>query len=126
MTPAEPSTESAVRRELLRLALHNSGRSVPLQVVAVIFVAALGFMAGSTVASIATAIVGLAVAAWRWLISRRHPDAEALDARDVKAVERELEGNSLLAGLMWTISTWGIYPALQGTNATAYVVIVRM
>jgi hypothetical protein len=39
---AEGSTDIAVRRELLRMALHNSARSVPLQMIAIGFVVWLG------------------------------------------------------------------------------------
>ena len=38
----EPTTEVEVRRELVRLALHNSSRSVPLQLVAVVVTKPVG------------------------------------------------------------------------------------
>ena len=122
---APPSgTEAAVQRELLRLALENSARSVPLQLVAVIFVTILGVQSGREMAALGTALTGTAVAVWRLLISRRYGRGTTLPEGDMGSARRALEGNSMLAGLMWTISTFGIYPALTGTNATAYVVIV--
>jgi signal transduction histidine kinase/CheY-like chemotaxis protein len=118
------STESSVRRELLRLALLNSGRSVPLQLVAVAFVVYLGFKSGREIAAVLTGILGLLTGVWRVLISRRYASVDARPARDLKRAERELEANSALAGVMWSIGTLGIYPALHTTDATAYVVIV--
>ena len=122
MTPEPSSTESAVRRELLRLALRNSGRSVPLQLVAVAFIVYLGWHAEREVAAVATGILGLLTGIWRLFISRRYAGIDS--SRQFWLAERELEGNSALAGAMWMVSTFGIYPELHGTDATAYVVIV--
>jgi two-component system, sensor histidine kinase len=125
MTPEPSSTESAVRRELLRLALRNSGRSVPLQLVAVAFIVYLGWHAEREIAAVATGILGLLTGVWRLLISRRYAAIEPSESsRQFRLAERELEGNSALAGAMWIVSTFGIYPELHGTDATAYVVIV--
>jgi len=49
--PRESTTEASVQRELLRLALHNSGRSVPLLIVAFGYIALLGFGAGQSLAA---------------------------------------------------------------------------
>ena len=118
------AVEGAVRRELLRLALQNSGRSVPLQIVAVAFLFYLGVSEDCHVAAAATAVLGLAVAVWRLGISRRYSDASALSDDALLRAQRELEGNAGLAGLMWVVSTIGIYPSLHGTIATAYVAMV--
>jgi signal transduction histidine kinase/CheY-like chemotaxis protein len=118
------STEDAVRRELLRIALHNSARSVPLQLVAVGFITWLGLDVGHPVAATLVALLGVAVAAWRLLISRRFSDVSSMDEADAATAVHHLEGNSVLAGLMWILYTVAIYPSLQGTTATAYVVIV--
>ena len=120
----ETSVEAAVRREMLRLALHNSGRSVPLQLVAVAFLIYLGFASDRAGAGLATGLAGLAVALWRMRISRRYATPAALPDADLDRAQRELEGNALLAGLMWLISTVGIYPVLQGTTATTYVAML--
>jgi signal transduction histidine kinase/ActR/RegA family two-component response regulator len=37
---------------------------------------------------------------------------------------RQLEGNAVLAGLMWTVATATIYPTLTGAVASVYVVII--
>jgi len=123
MSP-EHSTDIAVRRDLLRMALHNSARSVPLQLVAVGFVVLLGLQVGRDAAAFATGFVGLVVGAWRLVITRRYEDSAELAPTRLDRAEHELEGNSALAGLGWAISTLGIYPALSETTATAYVVMV--
>ena len=120
----DPAVEGAVRRELLRLALQNSGRSVPLQIVAVAFLVYLGVDENCQVAAAATAALGLAVAFWRLDISRRYRDSISLSDDALLRAQHELEGNAGLAGLMWVVSTIGIYPALHGTMATAYVAMV--
>ena len=54
----EQDTEIAVRLELLRLALHNLGRSIPIQFLAVAWVAYLGLSADRPLAAV---VVGAAV-----------------------------------------------------------------
>ena len=117
-------TESAVRRELLRLALRNSTRSVPLQLIAVVVVAVLGWQVDAYAFSSTAAALGLAVACWRYSLAWRFKSARELNEREILAAQRELEGNSLLAGVLWLICSLGIYPALRDTTATTYVVIV--
>ena len=113
----------AVQRELLKLALLNSKRSVPLQLVAVAVVVALGLHAGAVVAPITAAVIGMAVGAWRYDMSRRYADFHALAEERVVHATWELEGNSALAGLLWAVCAVGIYPLLRDTMATTYVVI---
>ena len=120
----ELPVEAAVRSELLRLALQNSGRSVPLQIVAVAFLVYLGWDADSMLAAGITGVAGLAVALWRIRISREYSALAALTDTQLERAQYELEANAALAGLMWTASTVGIYPALQGTTATTYVAMV--
>jgi signal transduction histidine kinase len=117
------ATDTTVRRELTGAALHNSARSVPLQIVAVAFLVTLGVQGDRPHAAVAIGVVGFAVAVWRLLISRRYADARSLDEAALKRAQRELEGNAALAGLMWLISTVGVYPALTGVTATVYVVM---
>jgi signal transduction histidine kinase/CheY-like chemotaxis protein len=124
MPQREMTTEDAVRRELLRIALHNSARSVPLQLVAVGFITWLGVEAGHTVTATVVVALGIAVAIWRLLISRRFSDVASLSELQATQAVHQLEGNSVLAGLMWVVYTIVVYPSLQGTTATAYVVIV--
>lgn len=120
----EASTEFAVQRELLRLALHNSARSVVMQLAAVFAIVLLGVISSRAIAAAATGAVGIGVAIWRLRISRRYVDLNALSGQLLRRLRVELEGNAALAGLMWAIATFGIYPALLGTNGTAYVGMV--
>ena len=116
-------TESAVQRELLRLALRNSTRSVPLQLVAVLVVVILGVDAGARWAAGAAAFIGASVAAWRYSMARRYPTDEPLSPERIERATWELEGNSIVAGLLWVVCSFRIYPLLEGTTATAFVVI---
>ncbi len=120
----EPSTESGVRRELLRLALHNSARSVVLQLAAVAVIVLMGVAAQRVNAALSAGVLGVAVAGWRLLISRRNDKIITLSEGTAQRLQRELEGNAALAGLMWAVGTIGIYPALTGTIATTYVGMV--
>lgn len=119
----DQGTEYAVRQELLRLALLNSTRSVPLQLVAVAVVVAIGWLAGAITASVSAAVLGVAVAVWRVSLSRRYPVPNGLSEESIARAISELEGNSLLAGTLWAVCSIGIYPLLSGTLATTYVVI---
>lgn len=120
---SRPDTEVAVRRELLHLALKNSKRSVPLQLVAVAIVVASGIYAGARIAPIAAALIGVSVAIWRVSLSQRYGTFSGDSEERVLKATKELEGNSILAGLLWVVCSVGIYPLLAGTMATTYVVI---
>ena len=120
---AELTLDAAVRRELLRLAMRNSTRSVPLQLLGVGMVVALGLLGGSVIAAAIAAVIGVVVALWRLAVARsfgRHPEPTEADIADAT---RSLEGNSALAGLLWAVCAFGIYPSLQGTLATSFMVI---
>ncbi len=116
--------ETAIRREMLRVALHNSARSVPLLLVAVLFVAWLGWQARDWRSVAIVAGLGLTVAAWRWMLDRRYGEQPALVPDQITSVVRQLEGNAVLVGVMWCVATVFIYPTLRDTTATVYVVIV--
>ena len=117
---AEATSDAGVRHELLRLALDNSARSLVLQLVAVVVVVAMGVHAERPRTAIVVGVLGVAVAIWRWLISRRYAEADDQAQR----LQWELEGNAALAGAMWAVATFGIYPVLQGTLGTTYVGMV--
>ena len=121
MTPT-PEIDRAARRELLQVALRNSGRSVPLLLVAVAYVTWLGWV-NDHAAAFVTGLLGSAVAAWRWTLMRRHQDTTLYDGGQIARVVHQLEFNALGAGVMWALATLTIYPALTGTMATVYVVI---
>ena len=117
---SESSSEAGVRHELLRLALDNSARSVILQLAAVGVIVAMGVHVDHPRMALAAGAIGVVVAAWRLLISRRYVEADD----QLKRLQWELEGNAALAGLMWGVATFGIYPSLQGTLGTTYVGMV--
>lgn len=119
MSPT-PEIDRAARRQLLQVALRNAGRSVPLLLVAVVYVTWLGWV-HDHVAAVATGVMGLGVSVWRWLLMRRHPDTATYDPVRIDRVVRSLEWNALGAGLMWTVATAAIYPLLDPTLRTVYV-----
>ncbi len=118
------TTEAGAGHELLRLALHNSARSVLLQVVAVAVIVAMGVHENRPVAAGAVIVIGLAVAVWRLLITRRHARDALSGEAGLMRLQRELEGNAALSGVMWAVATVLIYPAMQGTLGTTYVGMV--
>jgi len=119
----ENAVDAAVGREMLRLALRNSTLSVPLLLVAVGFLVYLGLTSGRAAAGVMTGLLGLAVAAWRIGISRRYGTGSR-SSTELKRAQWHLEGNAALGGLMWAVSSVGIYPALAGTMAATYVAMV--
>ena len=116
------TTDVEVHRELMRLALHNSIRSIPLQIVAVVVMVLMGAAVGKYIGAAATAALGLAVAFDRLVISRKFsgPD-RILSETELKRAERHLEWNALLAGAMWLVSSFGIYAFLDGWMEKAYI-----
>jgi len=123
MSSAPSTSDAAVRRELLRLALRNSSRSIPLQMLAVGIVVALSVWANVREVGAIAAVLGLSVAGWRFSVSRRYADTATLGEQQIASATRELEGNSALAGLLWAVCAIGIYPLLHGTLATTFIVI---
>ena len=120
---AELALDVAVRRELLRLGMLNSARSVPLQLIAVVIVGVLGFLVDAKLAASAAVIIGVAVGVWRRSIAGRFLRVEPLSEDEIARSTKELEANSALAGVLWAVCAIGIYPSLQGTFATAFIVI---
>jgi len=120
----ESTTEADVKRELLRLALHNAGRSVLGQFIVVSYVAWMGWQAGQRNAAIASAAIGYIGTAWRWWIAH-HYAADLSDLSPAKLREAwfSLEGNAAVAGLLWVVSAFGIYAWLRGSDATAFMIV---
>ncbi len=121
---AEPPTDSAVRRELLRLVLLNAKRSVPLQLFAVGFVVYLGLVSGARGTAAMAAVLGLSVAWWRLRLARRHSDIATLTDERISGAVLELEGNAALTGALWVLCTVGIFPLLRDSVGTTYVMIL--
>jgi signal transduction histidine kinase/ActR/RegA family two-component response regulator len=120
----DSTTEVEVRHELLRLALHNSARSVMLQLAAVVIIVLFGISSARTEVAAVAGVLGIAVALWRLWIARQYSRPAELTITQQKRLEHQLEGNAALAGVMWAVATFGIYPALGGTTGTTYVGMV--
>jgi signal transduction histidine kinase/BarA-like signal transduction histidine kinase len=116
--------DTAIQRKLLRVAVRNSARSVPLLMVAVGFLAWLGWQAGDRISAAAMLLLGLPVSAWRWALNHAWRGQEDITPARIAGVVRQLEGNAVLVGVMWAIATVFIYPTLTGTTATVYIGIV--
>ena len=116
--------DTAIQREMMQVALRNSARSVPLLIVAVLFLAWLGWKVGRVEAASATLAMGLLVAAWRWWTNHRWGSAAEYSAKQMRHLVLELEANAVMVGLMWVVATVLIYPHLQGTEASVYAVMV--
>ena len=118
-----PGIDESIQRQTLQVALRNSARTAPLLFVAVVFIAWLGWQAGQAAAAWVTLGIGAVVALSRLLITQRMAVPVAQGKAPVKAVVHMLEGNAAMAGTMWVVATFLIYPALPGSSATVYVVL---
>jgi two-component system, sensor histidine kinase len=132
------ATEQAIRREMLSVALRNSAGSVALLMVAVVYLAWLGWEQGQRGVSLLLLALGVAVASWRlWLRGRYDsalapsapppadlPAAAPADSALIERAVRQLEANAVLGGLLWVVATVWIYPRLSGMDAAVFVVIV--
>jgi signal transduction histidine kinase/CheY-like chemotaxis protein len=117
------TTEAEVRRDLLRIALHNAGRSVWAQAIVVSFIVWLGWRAGEEEPAMLAGAIGYLGTAWRWWLARRYADTAALDAAGIRTAERMLEGNAAMAGAFWVAAVVGIYAHQSGSEATAFMVM---
>ncbi len=120
-TRPDAGIEADVQRELLRLALVNSERSIPLLLLAVVIVVALGISVHAHRFAPLAAVLGMTVALWRYRMARRHLGREAVGQLRIGAATRELEANAALAGLQWAACSFGIFPLLDGSSAIVYV-----
>ncbi len=116
--------ESQIQRKMLRVAVRNSARSVLLLSVASAFVAWLGWETGNRWAAVLALVLGGCVSIWRWLLNLRERSAEFIAPERIAGLQRQLEANALVVGVMWAVATLVIYPQLRGTTASVYVVMV--
>jgi len=119
----ESSTEADVKRELLRLALHNAGRSVVGQLIVVSYIVWSGWQAQQRGAAIAAAAIGYIGVVWRWWIARRYGNVNRLGSVQLQRAWLSLEGNAAIAGLLWVVSVFGVYAKLSGADATAFMIV---
>ncbi len=123
MTEPSDGISTAIQREMLRVVVRNSARSVPLLMVAVAYVAWLGWQGGQALAAGATLLMGITVSVWRLALNRINGGEGAIEPERIARVVRQLEGNAVVVGAMWAMATVVIYPTLTATMATIYVVI---
>ncbi|MEP7102836.1 MAG: ATP-binding protein [Burkholderiales bacterium] len=119
----DSSTEAGVKRELLKLAIQNAGRSVFAQFIVVSFIVGSGWQAQRPRAAALAGLIGYTGVVWRWWIARHYADTSALNQAQLRSAWRSLEGNAAVAGLLWVVSVVGIYAHLSGAEATAFMVI---
>ena len=113
----------AVERDLLRVAMRNAARSVPLQLGAVGVVVAIGWVGGELATAAVAACVGSVVAITRLLIARSYERQAFPSNDDIQAATLRMEANSLLAGVLWAVCSYGLYPYLDGAMTTSYMAI---
>ena len=65
MSEPPDGVTTAIQRQMLRVVVRNSARSVPLLMVAVLFVAWLGWQGGHLWTAAITLVMGAIVSAWR-------------------------------------------------------------
>jgi signal transduction histidine kinase len=120
--PARDGVDIAIQREMLQVALSNSGRSVWLLMAAVLFMAWLGYYVGRPWAAGSVLVLGTAVSAWRWRISARWGATTEHPSSDITRATHELEANAVAVGLMWALVTVFVYPLLIGPMASTYLI----
>ncbi|MBS0434030.1 MAG: response regulator [Proteobacteria bacterium] len=117
------TTEAELQRELLRLALHNAGRSVGAQAVVVSFIVWLGSRINEIEATVFAGLVGYVGTLWRWWLARYYADTARLDEAGMQRASLMLEGNAAMAGAFWVVAVVGIYVHQSGNEATAFMVM---
>jgi signal transduction histidine kinase/CheY-like chemotaxis protein len=123
MTEAQ-GIEVQIRRKMLRLAIGNSARSTPVLVVATFFTAWMGWETDNRAVALVVLVFGNFVAGWRWLLNARESGRDAVAPERLVSLQRQLEANAAVVGVMWALATLFIYPRLQGPMATVYAVMV--
>ena len=116
--------ETALHREVLQGALRNSARSVALLLVAGPYIGWLGWQAGLTEVAVAFVVLAAGVSLWRVLLVQTYGNRAVLERQEARSVARQLEANAVVVGMMWVLATATIYPQLEGSTATVYVVII--
>lgn len=126
-TRPEPNPNAAVQdteRELLLLALGFSLRNAVLLLIAVGYVAVLGWRSGAVTAAAITIALGVVHAAWHWLTAQQLLGQPHVSASELAAAVAKIEANAAVAGLLWVVAAIGIYPRLDGTPAIAFAATV--
>lgn len=117
-----PHLAADIRKETLKLALKNAGRSVILLLVAGYFIAWLAWDSGSARMPVVIVVLTTVTGAWRLSLARYN--SMELSPSLISRVEYEFAGNALLAGLLWSVATIGIYPDLPRTDAGVHIAVL--
>lgn len=122
----QPSTDidSAVRRRLLHTALRNATRSIWMLLAAMALVVLLGWLGGRPLAGGVAAAVGGVAALMRLQLARRHASEPPRSNAETARVVQWLDVSAAAVGLMWALCTFTVYPALDETARTLYLVMV--
>jgi signal transduction histidine kinase/CheY-like chemotaxis protein len=112
-----------IQRQTLEVALRNAASTVPLLQVAVFFISWLGWEADQTAAAWVTLVVGSLASLSRWLTTRRLAGRLLTGEVSPTRAIRLMEANAVMAGVMWVVATFCIYPTLPGSSGTAYGVL---
>jgi signal transduction histidine kinase/CheY-like chemotaxis protein len=112
-----------IQRQALEVALRNSARTVALLFLAVLYIAWLGWQAGAEMAAGVTLVLGVLAALSRWYINHRFGGRVSTGQVAPERVVMMFEANVALAGLMWVVATFFIYPLLEGQTASAYLIL---
>jgi len=78
MTQAD-GTDIAIQRKMLRVAVRNSARSVPLLSFAVLYLGWLAWQSGQPMVAATVLALGLPVSAWRVALDRRFGTHDSID-----------------------------------------------
>ena len=116
--------DTDIQRRMLGVGVRNSARSVPMLMVAVVFLAWLAWNANDPGTATLMMALGVPVSVWRCWLYHRYLRGLELTPEHMAGVVMQLESNAALVGLMWASATFLIYPTLSGTMATVYVVMV--
>ncbi len=129
-TPLPPQTlhlssrETQVRRELLQMALRNAQRSLLAQFGMVSCMAWMGWTVGLQQQSLVLLLLGLTVGLWRWWTVLRFLPTTQLADSALQQAHRMLTLNCAASGLVWMYATLAIYPHLQGSVVSSFVVLM--
>ena len=120
----EPGIETALQRRMLQYALRNGARSTALLLLVAAIIAVLGWQKGQFAGALATIVLGIGGASWRWWLNRRYGDTESLSPERMRNVFVQLEANAIVVGLMWAVGTLVVYPQLRDTDAGLYIAMI--
>ena len=117
------AVQTQVDRELLQAALKHARSSALPLIFGNSVIAWVGWSYGQPIAAASVLVLALIVSLWRVSLVRRFVRHDIAPA-EVRRGVRELEGNSVLASLMCTVSAAVIYPAAAAKAATVVIIIL--